>query len=188
MKKSFAFDPQVIHSVALDHLGPPSADHFDHLIATLAARYPGQIHGDQPWVFSNAGGVMIQIKLLHASLNEYILIWGTAIGTEGHSGRNPVEFYDTVLHGEAWYGREGRFERDVYRPGDHIVVGKRESTGIRVDDSVWMVEYARGPVWRLLPFGLADSILSTLDFATVVRTLRVYIALSRRGWGARASQ
>jgi C-8 sterol isomerase len=91
-----------------------------------------------------------------------------------------------VLHGEAWYGREGRFEREVYRPGDLIVVDQRESTAIRVDDSVWMVEYARGPVWRLLPFGLADSIFSTLDFATVVRTLRIYITLSRRGWGRRA--
>src|SRR3978361_291227 len=71
VKKRYVFDPQVIHSVALDHLGPPSVDQFDHLIAPLAARYPGHIHGDQPWVFSNAGGAMIQIKLLHASLNEY---------------------------------------------------------------------------------------------------------------------
>lgn len=180
----WTFDPEVIHAVALDHLGPPTAERFNHLIESLAAQYPGQIHGEHPWVFSNAGGAMIQIKLLHASLNEYILIWGTAIGTEGHSGRNPVEYYDTVLHGEAWYGREGRFEREVYRPGDHIVVRKRESSGIRVDDSVWMVEYARGAVWRLLPFGLADSIFSTLDFATVARTIRIYIALSRRGRGA----
>lgn len=178
---NFVFDPHVIHAVALDYLGPPSEEHFDHLIEALAARYPGQIHGDQPWVFSNAGGAMIQMKLLHASLNEYILLWGTTIGTEGHSGRNPVEYYDTVLNGEAWYGREGRFEREIYRPGDLIVVRKRESSGIRVADSVWMVEYARGPVWRLLPFGLADSFFSTLDFATVVRTLRIYIALSRRG-------
>lgn len=176
----YTFEPEVIHAVALDHLGPPSAERFDRLIAALAGRYPGQIHGDQPWIFSNAGGVMIQMKILHASVNEYVLLWGTPIGTEGHSGRNPVEFYDTVLHGEAWYVREGRFEREVYRPGDHIVVGKRESAGIRIDDAVWMVEYARGPVWRLLPFGLADSIFSTLDFVTVAKTLRIYVALSMR--------
>ena len=123
---------------------------------------------------------MLQIKLLHASPREYLLLWGTPVGTEGHSGRQPVEYFDTVLHGEAWYYQEGHFEREVYRAGDQIYLGARQGAGIRVHEATWMLEYARGPVWRLLPFGLADSVFSTLDFATVWRTLRSYTTLVRR--------
>ena len=52
---------------------------------------------------------MLQMKLLHASLKEYVMIWGTPIRSEGHTGRHLVEFYDTVLGCslysplEAWY-------------------------------------------------------------------------------------
>jgi C-8 sterol isomerase len=176
----YLFEPGALHAVALAHAGPPAAPRFAALIAALDARYPGQVHGDQPWLFSNAGGAMLQIKLLHASPREYLLLWGTPVGTEGHSGRHPVEYYDTVLHGEAWYYQEGHFEREVYRAGDRIYLGARQGAGIRVHESTWMLEYARGPVWRLLPFGLADSVFSTLDFATVGRTLRSYTTLVRR--------
>lgn len=49
-----------------------------------------------------------------------------------------------------------------------------------IPDHVWMLEYARGMLPLSLPFGLADSLLSTLDFKTVVRTLAVYVSLTTR--------
>lgn len=52
------------------------------------SRYPGHILPDEDlqWVFVNAGGWMGSMCLLHASLTEYLLLFGTAVDTGGHSG------------------------------------------------------------------------------------------------------
>ena len=42
---------------------------------------------DLQWIFVNAGGWMGSMCLLHASLSEYVLLFGTAVDTTGHSGR-----------------------------------------------------------------------------------------------------
>lgn len=51
-------------------------------------RYPGHILPDEDlqWVFVNAGGWMGSMCLVHASLTEYLLLFGTAVDTGGHSG------------------------------------------------------------------------------------------------------
>ena len=105
------------------------------------------------------------------------MIWGTPIGSEGHTGRHLAEFYDTVLDGEAWYYTEGQFTRDEYRPGDHIFLGKGQSAGMNYPDHESMVEYARGILPSLLPFGLADALLSTLDYKTALQTVQIYFSL-----------
>lgn len=177
---NFVLDPQVIHEISSRHIGLPLEQMFNDIISELSERYPGQIDDSQPWIFNNAGGVMLQMKLLHASTKEYVMIWGTPIGSEGHTGRHLVEFYDTVLDGEAWYYQEGQFTRDVYTPGDHIFVGKGQSAGMHYPDHVWMVEYARGLLPSLLPFGLADALFSTHDFKTALQTLMIYFSLLTR--------
>jgi len=177
---SYVFDPHVIHEISRKHLGQPLEQMFDNVIAELSERYPGAIDDSKPWIFNNAGGVMLQMKLLHASTREYVMIWGTPIGSEGHTGRHLAEFYDTVLDGEAWYYQEGQFTRDVYAPGDHIFLGKGQSAGMHYPDHVWMVEYARGILPSLLPFGLADALLSTLDYKTALQTVVIYVSLVTR--------
>lgn len=55
-------------------------------------RYPGHILRDEDlqWVFVNAGGWMGAMCLLHASLTEYLLLFGTAVDTGGHSGEQLI--------------------------------------------------------------------------------------------------
>jgi deazaflavin-dependent oxidoreductase (nitroreductase family) len=174
----YIFDPVVIHEISKKHLGEqPLEQMFANVAADLAEVYPGAIDTSKPWIFNNAGGVMLQMKLYHASLTEYIMIWGTPIGSEGHTGRHLAEFYDTVLDGEAWYYTEGQLTRDVYTPGDHVFVGKGESSGMHYPDHVWMIEYARGSMPALFPFGLADGLFSTLDYKTLWQTLAIYFSL-----------
>ena len=50
---------------------------------------------------------------------EYIMIWGTPIGSGGIPG-GIAPASDTVLDGEAWYCGEGEFEKKVYKPGERI--------------------------------------------------------------------
>jgi len=54
----------------------------------LSAKYPGHIlpASDLQWLFVNAGGFMGSMCVLHASLTEYVLFFGTAMDTSGHSG------------------------------------------------------------------------------------------------------
>lgn len=62
---------------------------FSKVVVELRKKYPGHILPDEDlqWVFVNAGGWMGSMCLLHASLTEYVLLFGTAVDTGGHSGR-----------------------------------------------------------------------------------------------------
>lgn len=71
--------------------GTAGLDHelaFSKIIVELRKKHPGHILPDEDlqWVFVNAGGWMGSMCLLHASLTEYVLLFGTAIDTGGHSG------------------------------------------------------------------------------------------------------
>ena len=178
----YLFDPDVIHECALAGMGKPKPAMFDAIADRIEERYPGRIDRSQPWLYSIAGGAMIQMKLYYASVFEYLMIWGTPIGSEGHSGRHAVGFWDTVIDGEAWYYAEGQFEKRVYRPGDRIWVGPGQARAMNFTDGVWAVEYARGPLPLSMPFGLADEFLSTLDFATAGLTLGMYMSLVGHHW------
>ena len=176
----YVFDPQVVHECAMAGLDLPKPAMFDAVAEAMERAYPGRLDLGQPWIFSNAGGAMIQMKLYYASIYEYIMIWGTPIGSEGHSGRHAVGFWDTVIDGEMWYYGEGQFEKRAYRPGDRTYVGPNQARAMNFTTGVWAVEYARGPLPLSVPFGLADGLVSTLDFATVAQTLSIYASLV--GW------
>ena len=53
----------------------------------LINRYGGHVLPSSEWIFMNCGGWMGSMYLLHASLNEYVLIFGLGIDTSGNSGQ-----------------------------------------------------------------------------------------------------
>ncbi len=178
---AYLFDPEELHEIARGAIGEqPRAALLRRIEEELYARYPKHITRGCPWIFNNAGGAMGQMKLLHCSLREYILIFGTPIGTEGHSGRYATEVYDFMLEGEMWCFHAGEFQRTTYRPGDLAYLGPDQAKAYAVPNHAFMLEYARGPIPTMLPFGLADTIFSTLDRATAGRTLWHYGRLVTR--------
>ncbi|MCA9772498.1 MAG: hypothetical protein KC466_08815 [Myxococcales bacterium] len=177
---AYLFDPKILHDVTKRAVGQPKEAMFRQVIEELAERYPGHIETKQRWIFNNAGGAMGAMTLLHCSLKEYIILFGSPIGTEGHSGRYATEVHDFMLEGEMWCYHEGEFERTVYKPGDAAYLGRDRVKGYKLHEGGWMVEYARGPIPLMLPFGLADTVFSTLDFKTFGRTLAGYTRLVLR--------
>ena len=55
---------------------------------------------------------------------------------------------------------------------DHLARGQAKQ--YKMPEMYWALEDARGPVVTMMPFGLADTLTSTLDYRTVPRLLWVY--------------
>src|SRR5262249_1337722 len=128
----------------------------------------------QDWFLSICGGAMGIMTVIHGSLSEYVLIFGSPIGTEGFSGRYRIEIYDIMLSGEMWTYTEDNFrERIVTLPGEMAVLRRKQVKGFKLPEGGWMLEYGRGAVPTALPFALSGS-LTSLDLRTVAKTLWVY--------------
>ena len=171
----YVFDPEILKIVARSHLDKPLEKMLPAITLDLAQKYPGLIETEPEWFFSNAGGAMGQLTILYASLWEYVIFFGSPIDGGGHSGRyHFAEDYHVLLDGEMWYFGEGDLQRQVYHPGASVHLPKGESKGFRIIGRAWILEYARGAIPTMLPFGVADTLFSTLDFITLFRTFRIY--------------
>lgn len=171
----YIFDPVHLQAAARTGIGLPHPQMFDAITQALELRYPGRIAPETEWLFNNAGGAMGMMNILYASLTEYLMFFGSPIGTGGHSGRyHFVEDFAMVIDGEFWYAIEGRTQREVYRPGGVCHLRKGEARSYRIPENGWILEYARGYIPTMLPFGFAEVITSTLDWRLALRTLKVY--------------
>lgn len=84
-----------------------------------------------------------------------------------------AEDYFTILHGEQWAYRAGALEKEVYKKGDQHYLPRGVAKQYRMPDAAWALEYARGNIASMMPFGLADSVTSTVDYYTIYQTARV---------------
>lgn len=170
---AYLFDPEVLSEVVRMHLGAPIEQQFAGVSQTLRSIYGDHVNPGQRWMFSNAGGLMTTISPLHVSHNEYLLFCGTAIGSEGHSGRHRADLHELIMAGELWTYEAGSLERKVHRPGDLVTLRAGSSNGSRLRPGVWMLEYARGNIAGLFPYALADTLFSTLDFEDLKNQLLI---------------
>ena len=173
---TYLFDPEVLADVVRMHLGMPIEQQFAAISQTLISIYGEHVNPGQRWMWSTAGGIMCSISPLHVSPREYLLFCGTAIGSEGHSGRHRADMYELVMAGELWTYEAGSFERRVHRPGDLVALSRGSANGSKLRPGLWMLEYARGNVPSLFPFALSDTLFSTLDFTD----LRQQVAVSTK--------
>ena len=182
-KKKYLFDPQKLNEIRKKAVGLPTKDAIRVITEELDKVYPGHICKKQNWIFNNAGGAMGQLMLLHASIREYIIIFGSCIGTEGHSGRYASEVYDFLFKGELRCEYEGRFEPEINTENSeyplYLAAGVVKHYCIK--DEAWMLEYTRGNIPKMFPFGTFDSIFSTLDFSTISRLVVQYAKLTVAG-------
>ncbi len=172
------FDPEVLRECVDAGVGLPIEENVETVIAALQARYGEEITPDGEWVFSNAGGIMGTVKLLYASLTEYLLVFGTPHGSEGHSGRHRSDLWDIVMSGELSTYQEHELRARVFHPGDVAFLPRGSSNGSRMGaEGAFMLEYCRGNIPMMLPFGLMDTLTSTLDLRGVLSTFRQHNGL-----------
>lgn len=144
----------------------------------------------------DAGGWMGSFCVIYSSLSEYVLLFGTPMGSGGHSGRywahigktaraesplrslfsNLPVFYteDTMLTGVFHQWPEGSIRKETHLPPATIVHQRWEATHVAWETDTWMVEYARGFIPSAMPFALADSFFSALDFISVWKSMKIY--------------
>ncbi|KAF9498642.1 C-8 sterol isomerase [Pleurotus eryngii] len=175
----YVFEPSKLHALAQDAIAAHPDDTgamVHHIVSNLTAEYPSsQIRinpNEREWVFNNAGGAMGGMYIIHASITEYLIIFGTPLGTEGHSGIHTADDYFHILSGEQWAYTLGSFEKEVYTAGSVHLMPRGVRKQYKMHKGCFALEYARGWIPLMLPFGFADAISSTMDYISAYDTVR----------------
>ncbi|MBI3544028.1 MAG: hypothetical protein HY075_12220 [Deltaproteobacteria bacterium] len=165
-RKPYLFDVDTLHEIAKKGVGLSYEQMFKVVHDELLKRYPGHLAETRRWIFNVAGGAMGQLTVLYCSPREYLIFFGTPIGTEGFSGRfKQADVYDFTIDGEMQTYAEGEFTRHVFGPGSAAKLARGTGKGYKIPDHAWMLEYMRGNIIPSLNFGIwAPTVNVTLDW------------------------
>ncbi|KAG9255390.1 erg2 C-8 sterol isomerase [Emericellopsis atlantica] len=172
----YIFDPSELHNLSQRAIAAHGEDMHgikDYIVSELSAKHPDHVNVGEEWFFNNAGGAMGGMFIIHASITEYLIIFGTAIGTEGHSGRHTSDDYFNILKGTQLAYSLGSFEPEVYPAGSVHHLHRGDVKQYKMPEGCFALEYARGWIPPMLFFGFADGFSSTLDVPTLWTTTKI---------------
>lgn len=156
----FVFDPEVLHKVGHETalMNITATEKIRRITSELAKIYPDHIDTHEEWIFNVAGGAMGQMTLLHCSITEYVIIFGTPIGTEGFSGRFLADDYFTIIEGEQRSYYNGEIEPRIFKAGDRNIMPRFHATGYRMPEKTYALGTSRGPQGHKTCFSAASRV------------------------------
>ncbi|KPI36950.1 C-8 sterol isomerase erg2 [Cyphellophora attinorum] len=175
--RNFVFEPaklQEISRSAIAQYGNDTEPLMRRIHQDLRAEYGNAIVEDYSkadWMWNNAGGAMGMMVILHASISEYLIFFGTPLQTEGHTGVHMADDYFTILVGEEHFAYSGDLTPTVFGPGDQNWMKRGTVAQYTMPNGCFALELAQGWIPAMLPFGFADTFSSTLDLGNLWKTV-----------------
>ncbi|KAH9884229.1 ERG2/sigma1 receptor-like protein [Xylariomycetidae sp. FL2044] len=173
LESFYLFDVDHIHELVKSSIathGNNTRAVADQIISELHQKHPNHVNLKQEWFFSPHGSALGSMFIIHASITEYLIIFGSATGTAGFTGRHTADDYFYMLRGEEWAYPTGVYEREIYPPGSVHHLPRGTVKGYKLTEEAFALEYARGWIPPMMFFGFADTFTSTLDIPTIWST------------------
>lgn len=176
----YTLDPYAIAEACQGILDLPleSGERLTAAVGRVAELYPDHVDPSRErWIFTKAGGICGKVSFLHASMHEYLLLFGAPVATYGFSGRhNHVAIQKFVLAGRyTTYDPEtAQIVPGVFGPGDLVDLPKGQVRNMEIAAGSWHFEFGRGPVVTAMPFGLVDVVVSSMQIRPVLQTAADY--------------
>lgn len=154
--------------------GPSHRAVMDEAHRQLYAEYPNVMFPvnstETQWAFNSIGGSLAEIRLLYASLWEYVALWGSPLASGGFSGRyGRLDVWDIMLGGRMRSYSPTAEDPDVFEyinkgEGSATCSAKTYQTSVLrhgegrhflIEDGTYMIDYGRGNILSVLSSGVA---------------------------------